>query len=161
MRDLLAISKKTPEKNVIIGDIIAKDTYETYIRTYHKLGIVIGIKNAVVVETSDVLLVANIDNAKDIQAVTQQLIENHRHEAIKSNLVHRPWGNYEILYQAANIQVKKIIIHPASSLSLQSHQFRFEHWIIVRGKANITRGHEVFVLSANESTFIPMGTKHR
>jgi mannose-1-phosphate guanylyltransferase/mannose-6-phosphate isomerase len=121
----------------------------------------IGLDNHVVIETSDAVLVASKDRVQDVKAVVNALKEKGRDEPVLHRRVHRPWGTYEGICSAARFQVKRIVVHPGASLSLQMHHHRSEHWTVVHGSARVTRGEEVFTLAEDQSTYIPLGTKHR
>jgi mannose-1-phosphate guanylyltransferase/mannose-6-phosphate isomerase len=121
----------------------------------------IGVENLVVVETPDAVLVAHKDRVQDVKAIVQRLKACERDEYLTHREVFRPWGSYESVGQGERYQVKRIKVKPGESLSLQMHHHRAEHWIVVRGTAEVTRGEEVFTLAENESTYIPLGVTHR
>lgn len=155
-------SKKTDTKdNVIKGDVIIHDVENCYIHSSKRLITAAGIKNQIIIETSDAVLVLNKNQCNDIKNIIQRLKLNKRNEIQKHLKVYRPWGSYEILNLAERFQVKKLIINPLARLSLQIHHHRSEHWVIVQGTAKITRGNETFILSENQSTYIPLGMQHR
>jgi mannose-1-phosphate guanylyltransferase/mannose-6-phosphate isomerase len=154
-------NEKDHNNNVIMGDVIAHNTQDCYLRAEKRLLSVIGLNNCVVVETSDAILVADKDQIQYVKDIVDSLKNTMRHEVSDHRLVRRPWGSFESIDSAARFQVKRITVNPGASLSLQLHYHRAEHWIVVKGTAQITRGEEVFTLHENESTFIPLGTRHR
>jgi mannose-1-phosphate guanylyltransferase/mannose-6-phosphate isomerase len=115
----------------------------------------------VIVETPDAVLVAGRDRAQDVRKVVARMKAEGREEVVSHRKVFRPWGWYDSVDRGSNFQVKRIGVTPGASLSLQMHHHRAEHWVVVRGTARVTRGEDVFDLHENESTFIPVGTKHR
>jgi mannose-1-phosphate guanylyltransferase/mannose-6-phosphate isomerase len=121
----------------------------------------IGVDDLVVVETSDAVLVAHKDRVQDVREVVARLKADEREEYLTHREVFRPWGSYESVGQGERYQVKRIKVKPGESLSLQMHHHRAEHWIVVRGTAEVTRAEEVFTLAENESTYIPLGITHR
>ena len=147
--------------NVCRGDVLVQDSHNSFIQAESRLVTLVGMDNAVVVETSDAVLVANKARVQEVKEVVKALLAGGRSEATLHRKVYRPWGSYEGLTEEAGFQVKRIIVKPGASLSLQLHHKRAEHWIVVRGTATVTRGEEVFELQENQSTFIPVETKHR
>lgn len=147
--------------NVMIGDVFAKDTQNSLLYSQSRFLATVGITDAVIIETSDAVLVAHKDRAQDVKAITDHLRKSERSEHIYHAKVHRPWGNYESIGSGSRYQVKRLTIRPGATLSLQLHHHRAEHWIVVRGTARVVRGEESFLLTENESTFIPLGIKHR
>ncbi len=147
--------------NAVYGDAIIEDSSNCYVYAGHRLVATVGLKDHVVIETKDAVLVAPKDRVQDVKAVVTRLIEQERYEAELGRQVFRPWGSYDSIDHGDGFQVKRLIINPGAMLSLQMHHHRAEHWVVVRGTARITRGEEVFDLKENESTFIPIGTKHR
>jgi mannose-1-phosphate guanylyltransferase/mannose-6-phosphate isomerase len=121
----------------------------------------LGVEHLVVVETTDAVLVAHKDKAQEIKAVTEHLKRNARQEHIFHTKVHRPWGSFESIDRGTRYQVKRLNLSPGATLSLQLHHHRAEHWIVVKGTARVTRGEETFLITENESTYIPVGVKHR
>jgi mannose-1-phosphate guanylyltransferase / mannose-6-phosphate isomerase len=115
----------------------------------------------VVIETPDAVLVAHKDKAQAIGPMVAKLKSAGREECQQHRKVHRPWGTYDSIERGERFQVKRIVVNPGATLSLQMHHHRAEHWIVVRGTAKVTRGEETFFLTENESTYIPTGTKHR
>jgi mannose-1-phosphate guanylyltransferase/mannose-6-phosphate isomerase len=115
----------------------------------------------VVIETPDAVMVARKDKAQAIGAMVATLKAAGRSECLAHRKVHRPWGSYDGIESGERFQVKRIVVDPGASLSLQMHYHRAEHWIVVRGTARVTRGDETYLLTENESTYIPPGTRHR
>ena len=147
--------------NVLMGDVIAEDSRGSYLRAESRLLAAIGLKDCVVVETADSVLVAPRDRVQDVKAIVQRLQDGQRNEAVEHRQVHRPWGSYEGLIRAERFQVKRIVVNPGCQLSLQMHHHRAEHWVVVRGTARVTRGEDVFLLGEDQSTYIPLGEIHR
>ncbi|MEQ1882847.1 MAG: mannose-1-phosphate guanylyltransferase/mannose-6-phosphate isomerase [Burkholderiales bacterium] len=149
------------EGNVTLGDVHAHDMRGCYVRADSRLVAAIGVENLIIVETADAVLVAHKDRSQDVKKIVDALKSKNRDEYLVHKRVYRPWGYYEGLDQAERFQVKRIMVKPGSKLSLQLHHHRAEHWIVVSGTARVTRGEESFLVSENESTYIPLGTKHR
>jgi len=147
--------------NIFIGDTKSISTKNSYVRAEHKLVTTLGVENLIVVDTDDALLVANRDCVQDIKEIVSALTDDNRVEVELHKRVCRPWGCYQGIDHSDRFQVKRITVNPGAVLSLQLHHHRAEHWIIVNGTAKVTKGEDVFVLSENESTYIPLGTKHR
>jgi mannose-1-phosphate guanylyltransferase/mannose-6-phosphate isomerase len=149
------------EGNVISGDVLAVETKNSYIRAESGLVATLGVEDLVIVETGDVLLVASRDRVQDVKKIVERVAAAGRTEHQAHNRVHRPWGFYESLDEGPRHQVKHLMVHPGASLSLQMHNHRAEHWVVVKGEARVTVGESVRILHENESTYIPVGTKHR
>lgn len=147
--------------NVCTGDVLIEQSRNNYLKSCHRLLAVVGVDNVAVVETADAVLVASRDHVQSVKAIVDRLKKDKRRECIEHRLVQRPWGSYEILALDARFQVKRIVVYPKAELSLQMHHHRAEHWVVVSGTAEVTKGEEVFLLTENESTFIPLGQKHR
>ncbi len=147
--------------NVIRGDVCAQSTEDAVVVSQHRLVAAVGVKDMVVVETADAVLVAHKDSVQDVKEVVRRLKSNERPEAESHRKVYRPWGNYEVVDSGPGFQVKRLTVNAGAALSLQMHHHRAEHWVVVGGTAKVTRGSEVFSLSENQSTYVPMGTKHR
>jgi len=146
---------------VLSGDVLAQDTRDTYVRAEGRLVATLGVENLVIVETSDAVLVAAKDKVQDVKKLVDQLKQAGRGEATIHRKVYRPWGSYQGIDLGQGFQVKRITVNPGSTLSLQMHHHRAEHWVVVRGTARITRGEETVLLSEDQSTYIPLGTTHR
>lgn len=147
--------------NSILGDVIAKDVENSYLRAESKLLVTIGMKDTVVVETRDAVLVCDKAHADTISDIVSTLKQNKRREMQSYPQEYRPWGHYENYNSDGEFLVKRIVVNPFSKLSLQMHKHRSEHWVIVKGTAVVTRGDERIVLREGQSTYIPKGTKHR
>jgi mannose-1-phosphate guanylyltransferase/mannose-6-phosphate isomerase len=147
--------------NVLLGDVVARGVKDSYIRSESRLVAAVGLTDHVVVETPDAVLVAPKSMAQDVKAVVAALKALGRPEVSVHRTVYRPWGAYTVLEIADRFQVKKITVNPGAALSLQMHHRRAEHWVVVTGTARVTRGEDVFDLTENESTYIPVETKHR
>ena len=153
--------EKDADLNSTHGDVITINTKNSIIHSDHKLVATIGCEDMIVVETSDAVLVADKSQSQKVKDVVSQLKSQGREECNLHRKVYRPWGSYEGLDTDDKFQVKRLIVNPGKKLSLQLHHKRAEHWIVVSGIATITVGDKVFDLQENESTFIPLGEKHR
>jgi mannose-1-phosphate guanylyltransferase / mannose-6-phosphate isomerase len=158
---LWEVGAKDKEGNVARGDTLFHDTKNTYVRAENRLVTTVGVDNLVIVETRDAVLVANKDRSQDVKAIVDGLQRMGRQEPNAHSRVYRPWGYYESIDSGERFQVKRIMVNPGASISLQLHHHRAEHWIVVSGTARVTRGDEAILLSENQSTFIPIGVKHR
>ena len=147
--------------NRIRGDAICKDATGNIIYAQDRLVGVLGVDDCIVVDTPDAVLVAAGKHAPDIKHLVADLRAQQRPEADEPRKVLRPWGYYESVNQGDNFQVKRIVVSPGQGLSLQLHHHRSEHWVVVKGKARVTKGDDVFTLAENESTYIPAKTRHR
>ncbi len=147
--------------NVIEGDVLVHDSTDNLLIAQHRLLATVGVSNLVVVETPDAVLVADKAHAQNVKFIAEQLKQDQRSESQFHRRVHRPWGDYEPIDEGDRYQVKRLTVKPGASLSLQMHHHRAEHWIVVRGTAEITRNDEVLMLSENESVYIPLGATHR
>ena len=154
-------SKKNSLGNVEQGKIILKDTKNCYFRSENKLIVGIGLNNLVVVDTDDALLISNKNSTQEVKTILNILLDKGYREAKESKKVYRPWGYYISTIEDKTWKVKLIFVKPKGSLSLQKHKFRSEHWVVVGGKAKVIINHEKFEISENESTYIPIGAKHR
>ena len=158
---LWQIEAKDADGNVIHGDVHAADTKNALLISQHRLVACVGLEDVVVIETSDAVMVARKDKAQKVGAIVATLKAAGRTECLAHRKVHRPWGTYDAVESGERFQVKRIVVNPGASLSLQMHYHRAEHWIVVRGTARVTRGDETFLVTENESTYIPPGTRHR
>jgi mannose-1-phosphate guanylyltransferase / mannose-6-phosphate isomerase len=158
---LHAASDADAHGNVTHGDVISEDTQGSYLYSESRLVAVVGLKDHVVVETKDAVLVAPKERVQDVKKLVLHLKERGRYEHALHREVFRPWGSYDSLENGPRFQVKRLKIKPGATLSLQMHHHRAEHWIVVAGTARITRGEEEFLLEENQSTYIPIGVKHR
>ena len=157
---LWEVSEQDGDGNAHHGDVIAVDTRDSYAYA-RRLVALVGVEGLIVVETDDAVLVASKDRVQDVKQVVARLKADQRSQAALHREVHRPWGSYDSVDMGARFQVKRIKVKPGAALSLQSHAHRAEHWIVVSGVARVTRNHDVFELVANQSTYIPIGAKHR
>ena len=153
--------KKDERQNVAHGDVDLRDAKGCYVRAESRLVSVLGAKDLVIVETDDAVLVADKARSQEVKEVVDTLDRNARTEHVSHSRVYRPWGYYESIDAGDRFQVKRIMVKPGQALSLQMHHHRAEHWVVVSGTARVTRGEETKLLSENESTYIPIGTKHR
>ena len=158
---LWEVSAQDENGNVIMGDVLVDHVNNCYLRAEHRLLTAIGIEDHVIVETADAVLVAHKNHVQNVKHIVNQLKQSARTEADLHRKVFRPWGSYESIDMEQRYQVKHIIVNPGASLSLQMHYHRSEHWVIVKGTAQITRGDDTFILTENQSTYIPLGVKHR
>jgi mannose-1-phosphate guanylyltransferase/mannose-6-phosphate isomerase len=154
------VSEQDADGNARHGDVITIDSRNSYAYA-RRLVALVGVENLVVVETDDAVLVAAKDRVQDVKQVVARLKADRRSQAVLHREVQRPWGSYDSIDVGNGFQVKRIKVKPGASLSLQSHNRRAEHWIVVRGTALVTRNLDLFELHANQSTYIPIGAKHR
>lgn len=158
---LWEVSSADEQGNVTHGDVYTVDTGNSYIRADNRLVATVGLKDHVVVETADAVLVAHKNSAQDVKHIVDALKKESREEVNIHRKAYRPWGAYESIDMSDRFQVKRITVNPGARLSLQLHHHRAEHWIVVQGTARVTCGEKEFLLSENESTYIPLGEKHR
>lgn len=152
---------KDGQGNVVIGDAVIRDSRNSYVHADHGLVALIGIEDAVVVTTSDAVLVAAKDQVQSIKQVVEELRASNRAEGDNHLRVHRPWGYYQSIDTGTRYQVKQLMLQPGAKISLQKHHHRAEHWVVVEGTAMVTCGTETKLLKENESTYIPIGVVHR
>ncbi len=155
------VADKDGQGNVSSGDAIVKDSRNTLVHATSRLVSVVGLHDVMVVETPDAVLVADRARSQEVKQVVNQLDAESRSEHRLHRKVHRPWGWYDSIEQGPRFQVKRIMVKPGASLSLQMHHHRAEHWIVVSGTAEVTNGDKVVLLSENQSTYIPLGRRHR
>jgi len=158
---LWELEPKDAQGNSVRGDVYLDQASGCYVRAEERLVAAVGVRDLVIVETDDAVLVAAKDHAHDVKQAVEHLKASKRDEHISHRRVYRPWGYYETLDEGIGFQVKRLMVKPASRISLQRHRRRAEHWVVVSGRAKVTRGNEVMTLGANESTYIPIGEKHR
>ena len=158
---LYQVLDKDENDNSIVGDVVATEVNNSLVIAGHRLVSMVGVSDLVVVETADAILIASQDEAQNVKSIVSHLKEKGREERTTHRKVYRPWGYYESIDSGPGFQVKRIGVNPGSSLSLQLHHHRAEHWIVVAGVATVTCGDEVFELNPNESTYIPAETQHR
>lgn len=143
------------------GDTVLMDARDCYIQSDSRVVAAVGVENLVVVDTPDALLVANKDRVQDVKQVVQKLKLTNHSAHLLHRTVHRPWGTYTVLEEGAGYKIKRIVVKPGASLSMQMHRHRSEHWVVISGTAQVVNGEQQFLVRPNESTFIPMGNKHR
>ncbi len=153
--------EKDKDQNVIKGNVLTHDVKQTYINSEKSLIAAVGLEKFVIVETKDAVFVSPRDRVQDVKKIVKQLKDQNRSEAINHSKVYRPWGSYETIDIEPRFQVKRITVKPGAKLSLQKHFHRAEHWTVVSGSAIITKGEDQVLLKEDESTYIPLGTKHR
>jgi mannose-1-phosphate guanylyltransferase/mannose-6-phosphate isomerase len=158
---LWEVSAKDEHRNSVRGDVHLAGTEGSFVRAESRMVSVIGGKDLVVVETDDAVLVTTRDAVQGVKDVVGHLDRANRSEAAHHKRVYRPWGWYESVSDGDRYQVKRIMVKPGAALSLQMHHHRAEHWVVVSGTAKVTRGEDAMLVSENESTYIPLGTKHR
>ena len=159
-----AVWQATPRdenSNAHVGDVLCTGSHNTFVHASSRLVSLVGVENLVVVETPDAVLVANKGLSQDVKAIVNQLDHAQRLEHLLHRKVDRPWGWYDSLDQGERFKVKRIMVKPGACLSLQQHQHRAEHWIVVKGVAEVTRGTDTFTLTENQSTYISIGERHR
>ena len=147
--------------NLAIGDVILEATRNCYVRAEQGLVTALGVDDLVIVATGDAVMVASRARAQDVKRLIARLEQDGRSELSTHPLVHRPWGTYRSIHNGERVQVKHIMVKPGGILSLQMHHHRAEHWVVVTGTAKVTKGNDELILHENESTFIPIGTRHR
>lgn len=158
---LWEVGEKDIHGNVLVGDVLAVNTDNTLAISESRLVACVGLKNVVVVETADAVLVADKEQIQYVKELVVQLKQMQRTESHVHRKVYRPWGWYEGIDAGICFQVKRIAVSPGAALSLQMHHHRAEHWVVVSGAARVTKGEEVFIVSENQSTYIPPGCIHR
>jgi mannose-1-phosphate guanylyltransferase/mannose-6-phosphate isomerase len=155
------VAQKDAQGNAVLGDAIVEGSRNTLVRATSRLVGVVGLDDVVVVETPDAVLVSRRDCSQDVKKIVGQLDGQQRGEHTAHRKVHRPWGWYDSIDAGARFQVKRIMVKPGASLSLQMHHHRAEHWIVVSGTAEVTCGDKVMLITENQSTYIPLGERHR
>ena len=158
LRELL-----TPDEqnNRALGDAIFIDSSDTYVQSEGRLVATVGVDGLIVIDTADAILVARADRAQDVRKVVKRLKESGHETYRLHRTVARPWGTYTVLEEGSRFKIKRIVVKPKESLSLQMHHHRSEHWIVVQGMAKVTNSESVQLVNTNESTYIPAGHKHR
>jgi len=158
---LWGVKERDESGNVSHGDTLLHDVRDSYIHASSRMVAAIGLEDHVIVETADAVLVSTKERVQDVKAIVERLQREGREEAVTHVRVNRPWGTYETVDRSDRFLVKRIVVKPGSSLSLQKHYHRAEHWIVVKGTARITVGGKEVVLREDQSTYIPLGTTHR
>lgn len=156
-----SVSPKDDKGNALHGDVLIADSGNSLVHASNRLVALAGVENLVVIETADAVLVADRSRCQDVKQIVTLLNQQSREEHALHRKVHRPWGWYDSIDEGGRFKVKRIQVNPKASLSLQKHHHRAEHWIVVQGTAEITRGSETLLLSENQSTYIPLGEVHR
>ena len=149
------------DDNVVQGPAIALDSHGNYLRSEHGMIATLGVENLIVISMKDAVLVIPRQRAHEAGKLTQAALDRGLPQASEPLIVHRPWGTYEDIDAGPGFRVKRIVVKPGGRLSLQRHKHRSEHWVVVRGRATVTRGEETVVLEANQSSYIPVGETHR
>lgn len=157
---LWEVCEKNGEGNALKGDVKTIETQDSLIRAENRLVATVGVKDLIVVETKDAVIVANRHHVQKIKDLVEDIRSNGRHEHLNQREVFRPWGSYDSIERGQRYQVKRISVKPGEKLSLQMHHHRAEHWIVVAGTAKITIEDQSFLVTENESTFIPLGKRH-
>jgi mannose-1-phosphate guanylyltransferase/mannose-6-phosphate isomerase len=158
---LWTIQQRDDAGNVFQGDVLVHDSQDSFVRSDKGLTALVGVKDLVVVVTDDAVLVADKRRAQDVKEIVSKLKSMQRTEHVEHKTVFRPWGSYQSIDSGSGFQVKEIMVKPGGRLSLQMHHHRAEHWVVVEGTARVTCDDSVFTLQTNQSTFIPLGSKHR
>lgn len=157
---LWEVSSKTAAGNACRGDVVLEDTANSLVHADHRLVAAVGVTDMVIVETKDAVLVAHRDRVQDVKKIVSRLQEQGRTEHLNHREVYRPWGVYDSIDQGARYQVKRIMVRPGAKLSVQMHHHRAEHWIVVTGTAKVTTGDRTYLVTENQSTYIPVGEVH-
>ena len=157
---LWEVSESDGDDNVVHGDVLTHNTNGSYIRAESRLVSTVGLKDVVVVESNDAVLVADKHQVQDVKKIVEQLKAEGRNEILHHRHVHRPWGVYDSIDNGERYQVKRITVNPGAKLSVQMHHHRAEHWIVVSGTAKVTNGDKEIMLTENQSTYIPVGVVH-
>ena len=155
------VGKQDQNGNVTSGDTLLTNSKNSLVHASSRLVSAVGVENLIIVETADAVLVADRANSQDVKNIVSQLEAQKREEKNLHRKVARPWGWYDSVDEGERFKVKRIQVKPGASLSLQMHHHRAEHWIVVKGTAEITNGEKVLLLTENQSTYIPQGQKHR
>jgi len=157
---LWEVSDKDERGNSFTGDVIAHETSNTLVRADNRLVATVGVEDLVIIETKDALLVAHKDKVQDVKKVVETIRTDGRHEHMNHREVYRPWGVYDSIDSGKRYQVKRITVKPGAKLSVQMHHHRAEHWIVVSGTAQVTNGEKTYLVTENQSTYIPVGQVH-
>ena len=154
------ITAKDSSGNVLKGDVTVKDTTNTYIYTSYHMVTAVGVDNLVVIDTPDATFIASQDKAHEVKSIVESLQKKGRDEIHSNRKVYRPWGWYDTIEAGKHFQVKRLHVKPGAKLSLQMHNKRAEHWVVVSGTATVIKGEEILTLKEGSSTYIPIGTTH-
>ena len=155
------VGESDSDGNVTSGDTILADTKNTFVHSSSRLVSAVGVDNLVIIETADAILIADKSQSQHVKKIVNQLVKDNRQEDNLHRKVHRPWGWYDSIDEGDRFKVKRIQVKPGGSLSLQKHAHRAEHWVVIKGTAEIANGEEVLTLTENQSTYIPPGSLHR
>ncbi len=158
---LWTVSQQDDDGNVIKGNVYTYNTKNSLVLSEHRLVTTAGLEDIIVVETADAVMVTTKDHAQHVKKLVESVKANGHTQHQTHRKVYRPWGCYESVDSGDRFQVKRITVNPGASLSLQMHHHRAEHWVVVKGTAQVTKGREIILLAENESTYIPVGTQHR
>jgi mannose-1-phosphate guanylyltransferase/mannose-6-phosphate isomerase len=156
-----SVLAKDGHGNAHKGDVLSSNSYNTLVHAASRLVSLVGVRDLIVIETADAVLVADKSHSQDVKHIVTKLQKSKREEHILHRKVHRPWGWYDSIDEGERFKVKRIQVNPKARLSLQKHHHRAEHWIVVKGTAEITNGDKVLILTENQSTYIPLGEVHR
>ncbi len=158
---LFALGRADDQGNVMRGDVLAENVENCYLRSEYRLIAAVAVKDLVVIETADAILVVNRDQTQQVKCIVEQLQKRHRQEIRHHRKINRPWGSYDSIDGSERFQVKYVTVRPGAGLTRQLHHHRTEHWVVLAGIARVTKGDRVFLLSENQSTYIPAGVEHR
>jgi mannose-1-phosphate guanylyltransferase/mannose-6-phosphate isomerase len=158
---LWQVCEKDSAGNVMRGEVMLEDSSDSLVLAESRLVAGIGLKDMIVIETPDAVMVTDKHHTQDVKKIVARLKAEGKSHALNHRKVHRPWGWYDSIDSGSRFQVKRIVVNPGAKLSLQMHHHRAEHWIVVRGTAEVTNGDQVFLLTENQSTYIPLGHTHR
>ena len=154
------VSDKDPQGNALKGDVLTESTQDSLVHAEHRLVATIGVQDLIIVETKDAVLVAHKDRVQDVKKIVAQIKALGRNEHSNNREVYRPWGVYDSIDTGERHQVKRITVKPGAKLSVQMHHHRAEHWIVVSGSAKVTNGEKTYLVTENQSTYIPIGQVH-
>jgi mannose-1-phosphate guanylyltransferase/mannose-6-phosphate isomerase len=160
-RALWEMQERDDYGNTVKGDVILEDTKDCMVSAEKRLVATVGLRDTLVVETADAVLVSPLSRSQDVKKLVSRLQAEERKEYAIHATAYRPWGSYTVLEEQPRFQIKRITVNPGAKLSLQMHHHRSEHWVVVSGMARVTNGEEVILLHENQSTYIPVGTIHR
>lgn len=152
--------EKNAQGNLFKGDVLSEKTTGSYIHATHRLVTTVGVQDLIIVETKDAVLVAHKDQVQEVKKIVDQLKAGGRQEQVNHREVYRPWGVYDSIDSGERYQVKRITVKPGEKLSVQMHHHRAEHWVVVSGTARVTNGEKTYLVTENQSTFIPIGQVH-
>ncbi|PSU22932.1 mannose-1-phosphate guanylyltransferase/mannose-6-phosphate isomerase [Photobacterium kishitanii] len=157
---LWEVNTKDVDGNAIRGDVLTQNTVNSYIYSQNKLVATVGVEDLIIVETKDAVLVAHKDKVQDVKGIVEQLKAANRDEYLQHREVYRPWGTHDEIAEGDRFHVKHVMVKPGERTATQMHYHRAEHWVVVKGTAKVINGDKTFLLSENESTYIPIGAPH-